>query len=345
MTYIDDSFTIIEIPFDNNSQFASIAWYTNETHEIVRANIINELLLHKNKYIELFKTFKTSEIQSSINIMYNNYINNIKQNNVQGDDLTLIAASNYYKINICINETQKIFIDNIRPIDLYLEVYNNHYNIKIKYNSSEVSNVESNVESNIESNVESEFITILNDVYNYNVEHALNDTWTFWVNNLNNSKSVNWLDKIVKLLSIHTIEQFWNMYNNIPTPCQLITPCDFYLFKNNIIPMWEDVNNKNGGKITIILKKNMYPNILNNLWLNTLLGCIGHQFYNQSDTDDINYGDLICGVVLNIRKHQNRINLWINTSNEDYINHIINKWTQLLDMNINMSFVKHDIEH
>ena len=44
----------------------------------------------------------------------------------------------------------------------------------------------------------------------------------------------------------------------------------------------------------------------NKLWLYTLLGCIGEQ-YNDSA--------MICGVVLNIRKHQNRINIWLdNTS-------------------------------
>jgi len=352
---VDESFIIIDIPSDNNSQFASIGWYTNESHEVVRQNIIEELTLYKSKYIQLFKQLKFSNPQSepSLNLMYNNYINSI-QNNGPGDDITLLAASNFYNINICLNENTKLFVDEVKPIDLYLESNGNHYNVKIKYNNdNEIDDkINNEMDNEIDDEINNEmdnqiikYITVFDDPVKYNVEHSLDDNWTLWVNNIDNPKSQNWLDTIIKLISINSIEKFWCMYNNIPLPSQLIVPSDFYLFKNDIIQMWEDDNNKNGGKITIILKKNTNIELLNNLWLNTLLACIGNNFYD--DEYDINP---ICGIVLNIRKHQNRINIWINTSDEQSVNNIISKWTRFLDtgrngdtlFKINMSFVKHN---
>jgi translation initiation factor 4E len=316
---INECFTIIDIPYDNNSQFACIGWYTNESQETVRQNIIEELTLYKTKYIQLFKKLKilNPQSESSLTILYNNYINGIKSNDI-GDNITLIAASNFYNINICVNESKKIFVDEVKPIDLYLELTNNHYNVKIKYNN-EITKDE------ITDNIK--YITVFDNPSKYNVEHPLNDNWTFWVNNIDNPKATNWLDTIVKLISVNSIEQFWCMYNNIPLPSQLIAPTDFYLFKNDIIPMWEDDENKHGGKITIILKKNINIELLNSIWLDTILLCIGNAFY-----DDINNTDSICGIVLNIRKHQ---------SDEMYVNNVIYKWKKILDIKLNMSFISH----
>ena len=105
--------------------------------------------------------------------------------------------------------------------------------------------------------------------------------------------------------------------------------------------MWEDPLNKDGGKITIIIKKDYTDEEFNKLWLYTLLGCIGEQY------DDVN---MICGVVLNIRKHQSRINIWLNDSDKDRVEQVAAKWKELLELNktqdiskpIEMSFLKHD---
>ncbi len=355
---IDECFTIIDIPSDNNSQFASIGWYTNDSHETVRQNIIEELTLYKNKYLQLFKNVKILNPQpdSSLNLMYNNYINTIKHDNIPGDDITLFAAANFYNINICINETTKIFVDKVKPIDLYLESNNNHYNIKIKYenennetyeeendnNQYEEENDNNQYEETYEETDEekykdNKYITVFDDPLEYNVEHPLNDKWTLWVNNIDNPKSSNWLDTIIKIISVDSIEKFWYMYNNIPLPSKLIVPADFYLFKNDIIPMWEDTKNKDGGKLTIILKKNTYSDFLNSIWLNTILACIGNNFYEYE-----NNTEFICGIVLNIRKHQDRINIWTSTSDENIINNIIYIWKQYIDIKINISFVKHN---
>jgi translation initiation factor 4E len=144
-------------------------------------------------------------------------------------------------------------------------------------------------------------------------------------------KSDNWLDTIKKISMIDTIEDFWAVFNNIPEASNLKFPFDYYFFRSNILPMWEDASNANGGKMTITLKKTHDAEFFNKIWIYTVLGCIGEQFES-----------IICGIVLNIRKHQDRINIWVDTNNEEEIKTIGLKWKELLEVyKISISYIKH----
>ena len=358
-----DNFTIIDIPEDGNSQFAAIGWYTNESADIVRSNIVEELISYKEEYIHLINE----------SCCYDTYINKISKENSNGDNTTLIAASQFYKINICINDTIKLFVDNTKPIDLYLENKNNHYNVKIKYeNTIEEDTVEEDIiEDIIEDTVEEDIIiedtvvediedtvvedtvvediiedtveesdvkliTVFDDPVNFNCKHPLNSKWTLWVDNKENAKSKIWLESIKKIITVDSVEDFWGVFNNIPAASYLNFPSDYYLFKDDTLPMWEDTKNKNGGKMTISLKKTIDADFLDKLWLYSVLGSIGEQFYD---------GNVICGVVLNIRKHQDRINIWVSTSEKDEVIAIANRWKELLEIQrtrMQVSFIKHD---
>ena len=145
-------------------------------------------------------------------------------------------------------------------------------------------------------------------------DNYLNDVWSLY---FHDPYDMNWEANSYKFITtISSIEDFVNVYKSFN---DLWIRGMFFIMREHITPRWEDDNNKNGGKITIILKKNTNIELLNNLWLNTLLACIGNNFYD--DEYDINP---ICGIVLNIRKHQNRINIWINTSDEQSVNNISN---------------------
>ena len=73
-----------------NSQFECIGWYTKETHEVVRQNIINELKIYKDEYVDLLNEEESFE----------EYIEKMSKLDVCGDNITLIAASQFYKLNI-----------------------------------------------------------------------------------------------------------------------------------------------------------------------------------------------------------------------------------------------------
>lgn len=180
--------------------------------------------------------------------------------------------------------------------------------------------------------------TIFDDSKKFNCKHPLTNKWVLWGDNKElNTKSDNWLDTITEIITFNTIEDFWLIFNYIKKASNLDFMSDYYIFKKNIKPMWEDIENKEGGRMTIILKKHKDYNyeLLDNIWLYTILTLIGEQFNNK----------IINGIVLNIRKHQDRINIWTNSSNKNEIIEIGNQWkTSLKEIKytFNISFIKHD---
>jgi translation initiation factor 4E len=261
----------------------------------------------KDKVINEFLDYK--ETYDNYISDYDEYIKNIKDDNFKGDIITLAAISQIYNFNIGF-KSDKIIADNL-------------YYVHILVDESRPVDIE---------------IIYTNDVYKL-PEHPLNTEWNMYISLKN--KSDNWMDKIKHICEVKSIESFWEMFNNIPEASELVFPYDYYFFRKDIQPMWEDPLNKDGGKITIIIKKDYTDEEFNKLWLYTLLGCIGEQY------DDVN---MICGVVLNIRKHQSRINIWLNDSDKDRVEQVAAKWKELLELNktqdiskpIEMSFLKHD---
>lgn len=75
------------------------------------------------------------------------------------------------------------------------------------------------------------------------------------------------------------------------------------LFKNSILPCWEDPQNSGGGRWVLYFSKTeqVYLN-LDVCWLASMLALIGGQY--AQDTDYVN------GVVLSARKSCDRIALW-----------------------------------
>lgn len=290
----------IDIPKDNNSLFSSIGWYTKESHEVVRQNIINELCSYQEEYVDFLNE----------NVSFEDYINNMSKVDTQGDNTTLIAAAQYYQLNINFNDDIHIIVKEDETIDLFLFKEDNNYY------------------------VETPIITVFDDPKNFNVKHPLNTKWSLWtsVKADTNTKVVNWMDTVKNIITVDSVEDFWGMFNNIPQASELNYPFDYYFFRHNIQPMWEDPSNINGGKMTLMFKKTCDAEFIDKVWLYTVLGCIGEQFK-----------DNICGIVLNIRKHQDRINVWINTDNEEDIKNLALQWKELTEIkNMHVSYVKHN---
>lgn len=61
-----------------------------------------------------------------------------------------------------------------------------------------------------------------------------------------------------------------SLYNNIIPPSQLPQKANYYLFKEGIIPAWEDEANKNGGKWSIQLPKDKNRANVDKMWLYTV---------------------------------------------------------------------------
>lgn len=237
---------------------------------------------------------------------YDSYLINIKDENFKGDLISLSAIAQVYNVNIGFRSDKEI-IDNLDYVHIIAD-------------ESKTVDIE---------------IIKKDDEYRL-PEHPLNTEWNLYISVKN--RSDNWMDKIKNIFTVKSIESFWEMYNNIREASELVFPYDYYFFRKDIQPMWEDDANKNGGKITIMVKKDLNDENFNKLWLYTLLSCVGEQY---DDTE------MICGVVLNIRKHQNRINIWLSDSDKDRVEQIAAKWKDILELGkeslqLEMSFLKHD---
>ncbi|CAG8451600.1 13188_t:CDS:2 [Acaulospora colombiana] len=156
--------------------------------------------------------------------------------------------------------------------------------------------------------VDSEMRTVFSDPVNFNVKHPLYNQWTLWFDNPGKkASSTNWSQNLKNLITFDSVEEFWGVYNNVVKASELNSGSNYHLFKSGIKPMWEDPVNENGGKWVIQFPRNKTGEDINNLWLYTMLACIGESF---------DYPDEICGAVVSVRKIFYRISLWTRTSND-----------------------------
>ena len=117
-------------------------------------------------------------------------------------------------------------------------------------NSSKKSNVEYNFNNtfallNSENDELVQETKEINESTNtINTIKKLNTYWTVWIHN---NKSTNWtLSGYQKIHIIDSIESFWNFTNQLQKfDMQEIS---LFVMREEIAPIWEDVNNKFGGE-------------------------------------------------------------------------------------------------
>lgn len=100
------------------------------------------------------------------------------------------------------------------------------------------------------------------------------------------------------LCKINTAQAFWTVYTHLKRPSSLPTVSDYHFFKEGIRPVWEDEENKHGGKWTMRLKKG----VADRYWEDLLLALIGDQFAEASDE--------VCGAVVSVRSGEDVFSIW-----------------------------------
>jgi len=177
--------------------------------------------------------------------------------------------------------------------------------------------------------------TVFEDPTAFNVKHPLYSSWTLWFDSpatktrngipqtpLSSvtpstpmtAAAAGWMDDIKKVISFDSVEEFWGLYNNIVPPSQLPQKANYYLFKEGIIPAWEDPANKDGGKWSIQLPKDKNRANIDKMWLFTMLSAIGETFdpslSNPSSPDFTPPPSLISGVIVSTRPQFYRVSIW-----------------------------------
>jgi len=122
------------------------------------------------------------------------------------------------------------------------------------------------------------------------------------------------MDDIKKVITFDSVEEFWGLYNNIVPPSQLPQKANYYLFREGIIPAWEDAANKDGGKWSIQLPKDKNRNNVDKMWLYTMLAAIGETFDPPPAGVDAPLQSLITGVIVSTRPQFYRISIWTRLS-------------------------------
>jgi translation initiation factor 4E len=112
------------------------------------------------------------------------------------------------------------------------------------------------------------------------------------------SKNSDYEKSIKPLCRIPTIEAFWSVYVHLKPPSNLPNVSDYHIFREGIRPVWEDEENKRGGKWTMRLKKG----VADRYWEDLLLAMTGDQFGEASDE--------VCGAVVSVRPGEDVFSIW-----------------------------------
>ena len=106
-------------------------------------------------------------------------------------------------------------------------------------------------------------------------------------------------NQIKKIAEFETIEDFWAIFQHLRKPDSCRPGIEFQLFRFGVKPIWEDENNKNGGKATIKLRKDFTTII----WEEMIFSLIG-DVLPESIKNEIN------GIVVASRKDFNKLEIW-----------------------------------
>ncbi|ORY71673.1 translation initiation factor eIF 4e-like domain-containing protein [Pseudomassariella vexata] len=131
--------------------------------------------------------------------------------------------------------------------------------------------------------------------------HALLDTWVFWTRPPISKANgyIEYEKTIHPIAQAQTAEEFSAIYKHLKPPSALPVVTDYHLFKKGVRPIWEDDENKQGGKWVLRLKKG----IADRYWGLIQLACIGGQFGEGED-------DVVNGAVLSVRNGEDIISIW-----------------------------------
>jgi translation initiation factor 4E len=128
-------------------------------------------------------------------------------------------------------------------------------------------------------------------------DHPLKYSWIIWYRPPT-SKYSDYEKSMVPLACLPTVEAFWTVYSHLKRPSSLPAVSDYHFFRKGIRPVWEDQENRKGGKWIMRLKKG----VADRYWEDLLLAMIGDQFAEAADE--------VCGAVLSVRGGEDVLSVW-----------------------------------
>lgn len=135
-------------------------------------------------------------------------------------------------------------------------------------------------------------------------QRKLDQRWVFWYLIPNRSgQANNWGEYLHPLHSFTSIEGFQRILNSVEHPGKLLKGCRYYMFKDNIKPLWEDQQLQSARQILIEMEKTPQngPEI-EEKWIELSIDALSGQF-NDLDT--------IVGIEINSRVSSWKVAIWV----------------------------------
>jgi hypothetical protein len=134
---------------------------------------------------------------------------------------------------------------------------------------------------------------------------VLEPEWSFWLV-LVTPTSGGAQYSIEEIISVATVESFWEYFQALPRPHELKNPnrkrISIALFRHDIQPAWEHVANEHGGAYSIMLPRD----VVDGVWEDLLLSAIGGTLPDHLMTT----GNQINGLVVSPKHEQYAIDIW-----------------------------------
>ena len=124
-------------------------------------------------------------------------------------------------------------------------------------------------------------------------------------------------EKIIKIADVSNVTEFWEVFQHLKKPNQCPIGTDYHVFKKGIIPMWEDENNKTGGKLSVLLTWKYANVIWEEVTFNFAKGLLPHFEY-------------INGIVISMRAKFVVLSFWIKTNNNTIVEKIRNAMSVMI---------------
>jgi len=178
--------------------------------------------------------------------------------------------------------------------------------------------------------------SVFDDPHTFNVKHPLYSSWTLWYDSPSikgkgvpatpssalpqtpSTTASGWMEDIKKVVTFESVEEFWGLHNAVVPPSGLPQKANYYLFKDGIIPAWEDSANKNGGKWSVQFPRHKIANQIDQMWLYTMLAAIGETFdpalsseaKKESTDGQAPPRSIVTGVICSARPNFYRLAIW-----------------------------------
>ena len=242
-----------------------------------------------NQNINLNINQPSANITQNQNINTINNINNLNPN-VNNPNINLSNSEQ--------NQAQKMNMINKNQINLDMnkqlspqEIHQNNKNIN--YNNSNIPKSQNSISSEEpqetpKTKLENKFSFLyrIDDNNQHQTQKQVMDKEKYEV-------------QVKKIAEFDTIEDFWGIFQHLRKPDSCKPGIEFFMFKEPIKPLWEDENNKNGGRFSIKLKRG-YTTII---WEEMIFVLIGGILPKEMK-DEIN------GIVVSSRKDFNTLQIW-----------------------------------